>query len=164
MSPIVRPALPADATRVAEVLLSSRRAFLPYAAIAHPDDDVHEWVKNVLIPSGSVTVAQVDGNVAGALATAEEDDASWITQLYLAPAHVRLGIGTLLLRHALSLLQPPVRLYTFQQNTGARRFFERFGFKAMRFTDGSENEERCPDVLYELYIYHGGDRIKHQIA
>jgi ribosomal protein S18 acetylase RimI-like enzyme len=108
----------------------------------------------MLIPSGSVIVAQVDGGVVGVLATAKEDCASWITQLYLAPAHVRLGIGTLLLRHALSSLQPPVRLYTFQENTGARWFYERFGFKAIQFTDGSKNEERCPDVLYELDAYH----------
>jgi ribosomal protein S18 acetylase RimI-like enzyme len=154
MSPTIRLALSADAARVAKVLLSSRRAFLPYAVIAHPDDDVRDWVKNVLIPSASVTVAQVDGSVVGVLATAEADGASWITQLYLAPAHVRLGIGTLLLRHALSSLQPPVRLYSFQQNTDARRFYERFGFKAIQFTDGSENEERCPDVLYELDVCH----------
>lgn len=156
MSPAIRPAVPADAPRIAEVLLSSRWAFVPYAAIAHPDDDVHEWVKNVLMPSGSVTVAQVDGSVVGVLATAEEGGARWITQLYLAPAHVRLGIGTLLLQHALSSLQPPVRLYTFQQNTGARRFYERFGFKVIQFTDGSKNEERCPDVLYELHACHTG--------
>jgi ribosomal protein S18 acetylase RimI-like enzyme len=62
----------------------------------------------------------------------------------------------LLLRHALSSLQPPVRLYTFQQNTGAPRFYERFGFKAVQFTDRSENEERCPDVLYELHACHAG--------
>jgi ribosomal protein S18 acetylase RimI-like enzyme len=47
-------------------------------------------------------------------------------------------------------------LYTFQQNTGAPRFYERFGFKAVQFTDRSENEERCPDVLYELHACHAG--------
>jgi ribosomal protein S18 acetylase RimI-like enzyme len=42
-----------------------------------------------------------------------------------------------------------VRLYTFQENTGARRFYERHGFKAVKLTDGHDNEENCPDVLYE---------------
>ena len=30
-----------------------------------------------------------------------------------------------------------------------RDFYERWGFKAVRFGDGSGNEEKCPDVLYE---------------
>jgi hypothetical protein len=41
-------------------------------------------------------------------------------------------------------------LWCFQRNTRARRFYERRGFAPIRFTDGSANEERCPDVLYEL--------------
>ena len=68
----------------------------------------------------------------------------------LAPNHVGNGIGTLLLAHALKTLPSPVRLHTFQANHGARRFYERHGFTAIAFTDGQGNEERCPDVLYEL--------------
>ena len=41
-------------------------------------------------------------------------------------------------------------VYTFQANAGARRFYERHGFVPVEFTDGQANEERCPDVLYEL--------------
>jgi ribosomal protein S18 acetylase RimI-like enzyme len=44
----------------------------------------------------------------------------------------------------------PVRLCTFQANVRARSFYERHGFKAIAFGDGNSNEERCPDVLYEL--------------
>jgi hypothetical protein len=40
------------------------------------------------------------------------------------------------------------RLWTFQANTGARRFYERHGCKAVEFTDGRRNEEKLPDVLY----------------
>ena len=43
-----------------------------------------------------------------------------------------------------------MRLYAFQQNEAARRFYERHGFVAIAFGDGSTNEERCPDVLYGL--------------
>jgi hypothetical protein len=42
-----------------------------------------------------------------------------------------------------------VRLWCFQANSGARRFYERHGFVAVEFTDGHDNEEGCPDVLYE---------------
>ena len=31
----------------------------------------------------------------------------------------------------------------------ARHFYEARGFEAIAFGDGSHNEERCPDILYE---------------
>jgi ribosomal protein S18 acetylase RimI-like enzyme len=68
----------------------------------------------------------------------------------VAPGYTGQGIGTRMLVHALSMLEPPVRLYTFQANARARTFYERHGFKAIKFGDGRDNEERCPDVLYEL--------------
>ena len=39
-----------------------------------------------------------------------------------------------------------LELWCFQANTHARRFYERHGFKAIRFTDGHDNEERARDV------------------
>ena len=52
--------------------------------------------------------------------------------------------------YALLILPRPILLYTFQANAGARRFYERHGFRAIQFTDGRANEEHCPDVLYEF--------------
>ena len=139
-----------DAERVAEVLLSSRKEFLPYARSPHTETEVLEWVRKVLIPSGGVTVACVRSSIVGVLATAYESGVSWINQLYVAPSHVGRGIGSRLLTLALGSLAPPVRLYTFQANVRARSFYERRGFKAVEFGDGSTNEERGPDVLYEF--------------
>jgi putative acetyltransferase len=45
-----------------------------------------------------------------------------------------------------------LRLWTFQRNAGARRFYERNGFAAVELTDGLGNEEREPDVRYERSI------------
>jgi hypothetical protein len=42
-----------------------------------------------------------------------------------------------------------MRLYAFQRNTRARGFYERRGFVAVEFGDGSGNEEGEPDVLYQ---------------
>ena len=39
-------------------------------------------------------------------------------------------------------------LYCFQANARARRFYERHGFEAIAFGDGSGNEERQPDIRY----------------
>lgn len=150
MSVSLRPATIEDALAVAEVLLSSRKAFLPYACSAHTDAAVHQWVRDLLIPSGGVTVASIDAALVGVLATAYEAEVSWVNQLYLAPEYTGQGIGAQLLAHALATLPFPVWLYTFQANMRARSFYERHGFKAIAWTDGSANEEQCPDVLYEL--------------
>jgi GNAT superfamily N-acetyltransferase len=150
MSVALRTATAEDAPRVAEVLLSSRKAFLPYACSARSDAEVQQWVREALIPAGGVTVACSGAAVVGVLATARESSVSWVNQLYIAPNHVGQGIGSRLLGHALASLALPVRLYTFQANTRARSFYERHGFKAVAFGDGSANEEHCPDVLYEL--------------
>jgi len=75
---------------------------------------------------------------------------SWITQMAVDPRLVGMGIGSLLLAQAVRTMSLPIRLYTFQANLGARRFYSRHGFVAVEFADGRANEERCPDVLYEL--------------
>ena len=45
---------------------------------------------------------------------------------------------------------PLIKLHCFQANTGARRLYERHGFRAEAFGDGSANEEGLPDILYVL--------------
>jgi hypothetical protein len=40
-------------------------------------------------------------------------------------------------------------LWVFQQNERARRFYEARGLTLVKLTDGSGNEERTPDALYE---------------
>jgi ribosomal protein S18 acetylase RimI-like enzyme len=103
----------------------------------------------VLIPSGGVTVAKVDNAIVGMMAISNEDGFGWIDHLYLLPEATGRGIGGQLVEQAKTQLGPPIRLYTFQANIGARRFYERHGFHAIAFGDGLNNEEKCPDVLYE---------------
>ncbi|MEM8535210.1 MAG: GNAT family N-acetyltransferase [Chloroflexota bacterium] len=145
----IRAATPDDALAVSSLYLVSRRRFLPYAPVAHTDDEVHRWVAEHLIPTCDVSVAVVDHTIVGMMALLDDGTVRWIDQLYLLPAVLNQGIGTRLLQQALQELEPPVCLYTFQENTGARRFYERHGFRAIAFGDGSGNEEGCPDVLYE---------------
>jgi ribosomal protein S18 acetylase RimI-like enzyme len=59
------------------------------------------------------------------------------------------GIGAALLDHAKALRPEGLELWAFQKNVGARRFYERHGFRLVRLTDGAENMEREPDALYE---------------
>lgn len=71
-----------------------------------------------------------------------------LEHLYLRPDVRRRGIGSLLLAKAREISPEELTLHVFQRNTDARAFYERYGFTAVDFNDGSRNEEKEPDVLY----------------
>jgi GNAT superfamily N-acetyltransferase len=144
-----RAATVGDADSVADVYLRSRKELVACAPLVHSDDAVREWIRRHLIPAGHTTVAVVDDLVVGLLAVSKGTGCTRIDQLYLLPAWVGRGIGTRLFELARSKLLLPIRLYTFQCNQSARNFYERRGFEAIAFGDGSGNEEKCPDILYE---------------
>lgn len=146
----IRTGVAGDAERIAQILIDVRSAFMPYAPLAHSPDEVRSWVAESLVPSGGTVVAESNGAIVGVMATEREASCSWITQMAVNPLHVGSGIGSLLLQHAFRACALPIRLYTFQANAGARRFYERHGFRVVRLSDGATNEERCPDVLYEI--------------
>lgn len=148
-STLFRAATLSDADAISNVYLASRKRFLPYAPLAHTDEDVRDWIADHLIPNADVSVALVDGEIVGMMAVTRDGFAGWIDQLYIHPVFVKQGIGTQFIEQAKIKLGSPIRLYTFQANEGARRFYERHGFKTIEFSDGSQNEEKCPDVLYE---------------
>ena len=75
-------------------------------------------------------------------------DNEWIDQLYVEPGHTGRGIGADLVAVAKRERPTVLRLWTFEANVGARRFYERHGFVATGFTAG-DNEEGAPDVRYE---------------
>jgi len=74
-------------------------------------------------------------------------DGEWIDQLYVLPGRTGEGVGARLLEVAKHRRREGLRLWTFQTNTGALRFYRRHGFVEVTRTDGAENEERAPDVL-----------------
>jgi ribosomal protein S18 acetylase RimI-like enzyme len=64
----------------------------------------------------------------------------WVDQLYVLPSSQRRGIGTALLAIAQDQFAN-LRLWTFQRNKAARRFYEKQGFTLAKETDSSANEE-----------------------
>jgi GNAT superfamily N-acetyltransferase len=74
--------------------------------------------------------------------------AEWIDHLYVLPESQRQGTGRALLEVA-KTARTCLQLWTFQKNLAARAFYEKSGFIAVTMTDGSRNEEREPDVLYQ---------------
>jgi ribosomal protein S18 acetylase RimI-like enzyme len=97
-----------------------------------------------LITEEEVWVAEAGGVIAGFLVLGERT----LDHLYVEPERTGSGIGTALLAHAKARRPAGFTLWTFQANDGARRFYERHGLEPVVLTDGEDNEERCPDVLY----------------
>ncbi len=146
---MIRLAEESDAHVVADIILESRGRYVAYAPLAHTEADTREWVRTVLIPKRTVFILIEGVHPRAIMALYVGSGAAWIDQLYVKPGYTSRGHGWALLSVAQKILAPPVRLYTFQENHGARRFYERAGFVAIQFDDGSGNEERCPSVLYE---------------
>lgn len=139
----LRPALSTDAEGISEVFLAAHRQTLPYLPKVHTDDEVRVWIRDVVVPKTTVWVAATEGGIAGFFSLHEQS----LEHLYVHPDYQGSRIGTTLLEHALSLRPERLTLYTFARNDGARRFYERHGFRAIAF--GQDNEENEPDVLYE---------------
>lgn len=89
-------------------------------------------------------VAEGDGRVVG-FAGLEGDE---LSHLYVDPGAQGHGVGSELLDRAKALRPEGLELWVFQKNDGARRFYERHGFRLVRLTDGAENMEREPDARY----------------
>jgi GNAT superfamily N-acetyltransferase len=126
MRTTVRNATLDDSERIADIYLASRGRYISYAPIVHTDAEVRIWIKTTLVPSGNVLVVSGDEEVMGFLAISRDDTHGWIDHLYLDPSVVGRGLGSLLLEEAKKILGSPIRLYTFQRNEEARRFYRCF--------------------------------------
>jgi GNAT superfamily N-acetyltransferase len=138
---VLRPADEHDLDAITEVYLSSRRA-AEMPPPLHSDEDVREWLRRRLRGSDETWVATVDAQVVGYVRFTEE----WLDDLYIAPSYAGRGIGSALLDLVKGLRPDGFGLWVFEMNRAARRFYASRGLVEVERTDGSDNEERCPDV------------------
>jgi ribosomal protein S18 acetylase RimI-like enzyme len=140
---VIRPATPADADEVGRVFVAARdeMAYLPRIP-----DEHRPLLGGWLVERHPIWVAEraSDDRVVGFAGL----DAGEVTHLYVEPAAQGAGIGTELTEHLKALSGGELWLWVFQRNEGARRFYERQGFRLERLTDGAGNMEREPDALY----------------
>lgn len=116
---------------------------LPWLAGLHtPEEDLRYFQEHVFA-SCTVAAALETDRLVGIIAYRE----GWIDQLYVLPDTQGRGIGSALLDLA-RRSHDDLSLWTFQRNSGARSFYERKGFRVVKETDGADNEEKEPDVLY----------------
>jgi GNAT superfamily N-acetyltransferase len=141
----IRRATVDDARAIGDVWLGSWRATFDFEP-AHPDDDVRRWIREELVPHHETWVA-TEGATPDVVALLALSD-SMVEQLYVRPDRIGHGIGRRLLAFAKGERPSGLELYCFAANARARRFYERNGFEAAAFGDGSGNMERQPDVLY----------------
>jgi len=143
---VTRPADRRDAAGVAEAWLRSRRAagrHIPPPA--HSDDEVRGWVSSHLLSDCECWIAASEaGEIIGLLALRQD----WVDQLYVVPEWQRRAVGRTLLEIAKRARPDGLQLWTFVSNEPARRFYMDQGFVCVQQTDGSENEERAPDMRF----------------
>jgi GNAT superfamily N-acetyltransferase len=108
-------------------------------------DDVRPRLGALFLARAEIWVAEKQGQVVGFAGVSDDE----LTHLYTDPPAQNRGFGTALLDHAKSLRPERLALWVFQKNEGARRFYERHGFRLVRLTEGEGNMEREPDALYE---------------
>jgi ribosomal protein S18 acetylase RimI-like enzyme len=140
----LRPATIDDAPAVAELFTHTRDACMSHLPKLHTADEDRAWMRNVVFEHCDVWVAEVDGRLAGFVAL----EGDLLEHLYVRPDLHRRGIGSTLLAKARELRPGGFRLWVFQQNAQARRFYESHGLVVLRLTDGAGNEERTPDAEY----------------
>jgi GNAT superfamily N-acetyltransferase len=140
-----------ETAAVTDLFIAARAAALPRVKRVHKSDEIHRWMREVVFPRRSIRIAQAGDEIVGFAAR----DGAWLEHLYVKPGWTGRGIGRQLLDVIIAearTVTPVLRLYTFQCNAGARRFYERAGFTAVEFGDGSNNEEGEPDIRYERSI------------
>jgi GNAT superfamily N-acetyltransferase len=140
---ILRAATAADAAQVADIFLTSRSTAMPWLAQPHTDDETRLWHTNILVPRGTVVVAEREGHVLGFA----EPTGGWLLELYVAPSAQGAGVGSALFEYSMALQPNGFDLWVFQRNTRALDFYARYGCVEVRRTDGADNEEHEPDVL-----------------
>jgi ribosomal protein S18 acetylase RimI-like enzyme len=145
MEPLIRRATDADAPSVARLFLRSFKTTYPSFREVHTDAETANWIATEVIPGHEAWVAEstTDG-VVGWMVVAPGE----LEHLYLAPEWLGRGLGDRFMALAKERQPTGLRLYTFQVNTRACRFYERHGFTVVDLNDGSRNEEGEPDVQY----------------
>ncbi|MGH8995056.1 MAG: GNAT family N-acetyltransferase [Acidimicrobiales bacterium] len=141
---LLRRAAQGESEAVADLWLRSRQDSFPAnPAGVHDDDDVRNHFATVVLARQEVWVLERGGAIVALMSLSD----GWVVHLHVEPGLTDQGLGSRLIEQAQRLRPSGLDLWTFQSNTGARRFYERHGFVAVAMTDG-DNEEQAPDVRY----------------
>ncbi len=139
----IRTATPKDSRACADVHMLARKSMDYLPQDLHTPEETYTWKRDVVLLHERVWVAEVGHQI---VAYASVSD-GFLNNLYVLPDHQRRGIGSALLSKVKMHLPGGVRLWTFEPNGAAIRFYERHDFATIERSDGRTNEENVADRL-----------------
>jgi ribosomal protein S18 acetylase RimI-like enzyme len=117
-------------------------SYLPLEQARTLEEDAAFFTQNICSRC-ELWIAERDGQVQGFLAL----DGSYIDRIYVSPEVQQTGIGSALIHHAKKLSPSGLELHTHQKNLAACRFYQKHGFRPVRFGISPAPESE-PDVEY----------------
>jgi GNAT superfamily N-acetyltransferase len=120
----------------------------------YPLEDQLQYLEEQLVPNNRVRIVLADNTstLVGVLVSSPRT----ISQLYVHVDHQNRGIGSLLLSLAKQDSDGSLRLFTFDCNLRAQRFYEKHGFKIIG--RGFEDQWQLHDIEYEWVAADAEDR------
>ncbi|MBX6747329.1 MAG: hypothetical protein IRY87_35315 [Acetobacteraceae bacterium] len=144
---VLRPGFATGAPALARIHDIARRQALPGRIEPWNEDEVEKWLPDAPIACRQVRAAAAAG--AGVLMLGHPGfDAVEGQVLYpcTAPDWLRRGPGSRPIGQAKAASPRRLALFVSRRNHGARRFYERHGFRATIRREAAANEEGEPDV------------------
>ena len=134
-------AIDEDAAEISQILedwAASNRE-IPLVHNVEERADYGRW----LLKRTSVTMIHNSSGVVGFLALEKHI----IQALYIKKDFQGFGFGQAAIKFAQKQFEE-LRLWVFQSNIGAQKFYQRLGFQIVEKSDGEDNDYRLPDIFY----------------
>ncbi|WP_141013789.1 GNAT family N-acetyltransferase [Nocardioides sambongensis] len=140
---LVRPATEEDLPGLADLFWAARAAAAPWMPPSvHGFDEVRAHYLDLPQHGREAWLAE-DGRGTVGFVTLKDD---WLEDLYVRPDAQRDGVGATLLDLVKAVRPAGFALWVFESNGPARAFYARHGLVEREHTDGSDNDERAPDL------------------
>ena len=134
-------AIDKDAAEISQILedwAASNRE-IPLVHNVEERADYGRW----LLEHTRVTMIHNSSGVVGFLALEKHI----IQALYIKKDFQGFGFGQAAIKFAKKQFKE-LRLWVFQSNIGAQKFYQRLGFQIVEKSDGEDNDYRLPDIFY----------------
>lgn len=134
-------AIDKDAAEISQILedWAASNCEIPLVHNVEERADYGRW----LLEHTSVTMIHNSCGVVGFLALEKHI----IQALYIKKDFQGFGFGQAAIKFAQKQFKE-LRLWVFQSNIGAQKFYQRLGFQIVEKSDGEDNDYRLPDIFY----------------
>ena len=134
-------AIDEDAAEISQILedWAASNYEIPLVHNVEERADYGRW----LLEHTNVTMIHNSSGVVGFLALEKHI----IQGLYIKKDFQGFGFGQAAIKFAQKQFEE-LRLWVFQSNIGAQKFYQRLGFQVVEKSEGEDNDYRLPDVFY----------------